>query len=319
MSNPTKTQLISDDPNRTQLGAPPSSDPNKTVMGTAPTLDATVTIKPIQCPVCKTFNPAGVMFCIDCGLIFDRALPGDAFGAPAIQVPVLIDSSGREHPLRPGLNVIGREGDVLIADARASRRHAQITSENDELTLEDLGSTNGTTVDGQAVAQGETRKLTGGERLAFGGVEMVLNMPGEKGGNATQIVATNKTAAIASAPKKEVPPALLVGEGHEFPLKKGQNTFGRKSANDVQIADPYVSGSHGIIELADDGLYVTDIGSTNGTVLNDAKLGANMRTRLTPEDVIRLGSLEFQVKIQAPAIAEPAEDSEEEPEGQPAE
>ena len=96
------------------MGAPPSADPNKTMMGVAPTLNATQIIKPIQCPVCKTFNPAGVMFCVDCGLIFDRALDGDAFGAPAIQLPLLVESSGREHPVRPGVNTIGREGDVLL-------------------------------------------------------------------------------------------------------------------------------------------------------------------------------------------------------------
>src|SRR5215207_5215330 len=108
MSDPNRTQALSSDPNRTQLGAPPMLDPNKTMMGTAPTLNATITIKPTQCPICKTFNPAGVMFCIDCGLIFDRALPGDAFGAPAVQLPVLVDGSGREHPIRPGSSMVGR-------------------------------------------------------------------------------------------------------------------------------------------------------------------------------------------------------------------
>ncbi|MHB8635189.1 MAG: FHA domain-containing protein [Fimbriimonadaceae bacterium] len=296
MNDSNRTQLLTD-PNRTQMGAPPSADPNKTMMGVAPTLNATQIIKPIQCPVCKTFNPAGVMFCIDCGLIFDRALDGDAFGAPAIQVPMLVESSGREHPVRPGLNTIGREGDVLLADARASRKHAQIESLNGALTLEDLGSTNGTKVNGRPVAPGEKVTLAGGETLSFGGIEVVLAMPGEGGAHATQNLAGNRTAAIAAPPKVEVAPAELVGEGHRYPLKVGVNTFGRKSAdNDVAIIDPYVSGKHGLIEVGDDGFFVTDIGSTNGTMLNDAKLVPNMRTALQPEDVIRLGSMEFRVE-----------------------
>jgi pSer/pThr/pTyr-binding forkhead associated (FHA) protein len=90
---------------------------------------------------------------------------------------------------------------------------------------------------------------------------------------------------------------MLVGEGREMPLKAGVNTFGRKAENDVQIADPYVSGKHGTIEIAEDGLFVTDTGSTNGTMLNDAKLSPNMRTAITPEDVIRLGSMEFQIRV----------------------
>jgi pSer/pThr/pTyr-binding forkhead associated (FHA) protein len=298
MIDPGKTQALSTDPNRTQLGAPPTADPNKTMMGTAPTLNATVTIKPVQCPVCKTFNPAGIMFCVECGLIFDRALEGDAFGAPAVQLPMLIEQSGREHPVRPGINTVGREGDIQILDGRVSRKHAQINSADAGLQVEDLGSTNGTSVDGVKLVPGETRTLEGGETLSFGGVELKLALPGGAKGNATQIISSNKTAAIAAPPRLETAPGYLVGNGSEFPLKAGMNTFGRKPDNDVQIADPYVSGRHGIIELAEDGVYVTDTGSTNGTMLNDAKLAPNMRTLLNPDDVIRLGSMEFRVRLE---------------------
>lgn len=292
-----RTQMLTQDPNRTQLGAPPTLDPNKTVMGTAPTLNATVTIKPVQCPVCKTFNPAGHMFCIDCGLIFDRALPDDAFGAPAIQLPKLVDQSGREHTLRPGLNVIGREGDVMLVDSKISRRHAQISSDEGVLTLEDLGSTNGTKHNGRLLTPSERVTLSGGDSVSFGGLELKLAQPGAGGGNTTQAFSSNRTAAISAPPKIEVPPAKLIGEGKEFPLRKGGNTFGRKAENDVQIADPYVSGRHGLIEIADDGLFVTDTGSTNGTMLNDAKLSPNMRTAITTDDVIRLGSMEFRIVV----------------------
>lgn len=295
--DPNQTSILTADPNRTQLGAPPTLDPNKTMLGTAPTLNATVTIKPVQCPVCKTFNPAGMMFCVDCGLIFDRALPDDAFGAPAVQLPQLVEQSGREHPIRPGINTIGREGDVMLVDGKISRRHAQITSDNGNLVLEDLGSTNGTKVDGNPVNPGDKVTLKGGETVSFGGVELKLAMPGDKSGKATAVISSNKTAAISTPPKVEVAPAKLVGEGKALPLHKGSNTFGRKPDNDIQIADPYVSGKHGIIEIADDGLFVTDIGSTNGTMLNDAKLSPNMRTAITAEDVIRLGSMEFRIEV----------------------
>ncbi|HMS56699.1 MAG TPA: FHA domain-containing protein [Fimbriimonadaceae bacterium] len=282
------------DPNRTQLGSPPLVDPNKTIMGSAPSLNATITIKPVQCPVCKTFNPAGVMFCVECGLIFDRALPEDAFGAPAIQLPVLVEQAGREHPIRPGVTSVGREGDIMVADSRVSRRHAEVKSDGGRLTISDLGSTNGTTVNGTRLEQGEVLSLNQGDTLGFGGFEMVLSLPGEAG--KTQIPSANKTAAIASPPRLETPPAFLVGEGLTLPLKIGSNSFGRKADNDVQIADPYVSGSHGIIEVVEEGYFITDTGSTNGTMLNDARLSPNMRTRMTVDDEIRLGSLVFKIK-----------------------
>ncbi|HEY3779828.1 MAG TPA: FHA domain-containing protein [Fimbriimonadaceae bacterium] len=287
--------MLSSDPNRTQLGAAPTMDPNKTMMGTAPTLNATITIKPTQCPVCKTFNPAGVMFCVECGLIFDRALPGDAFGAPAIQLPVLVETTGREHVVRPGLNIVGREGDVMLADPRISRKHAQITSENGTMILEDLGSTNGTSYNGTKLNPGDKKTINQGDTVSFGGLELKLSLPGQT--MATNILAGNKTAAISAAPKVETAPAVLIGEGKEYPLKKGANIFGRKSEADIQISDPYVSGKHGQIDIGDDGIFLTDIGSTNGTMLNDAKLNPNQRTQITSDDVIRLGNMRFHVEV----------------------
>jgi pSer/pThr/pTyr-binding forkhead associated (FHA) protein len=297
MNDPTKTQALTSDPNRTQLGAPPTADPNKTMMGTAPSLNATATIKPTQCPICKTFNPPGVMFCIECGLIFDKALPGDAFGAPAVQLPVLVDPSGREHPIRPGTTSMGREGDIQIVDPRISRRHAQVVSANDQIVVEDLGSTNGTKLNDQPVTPGEKKVLKAGDVISLGGVELKLSMPGGAGGNTTQAFSSNKTAAMSAAPAVELPPALLVGEGKELPLRNGVNSFGRKADNDVCVPDPYISGRHGQIEVTDQGIFFTDLGSTNGTMLNDAKLAPNMRTLVTPEDVIRLGSMEFQIRV----------------------
>lgn len=292
------------DPNRTIQGSVPILDPNKTrmgvadakktMMGSAPSLNATQTIKPIQCPVCKTFNPSGVMFCVDCGLIFDRALPDDAFGGPVVQLPCLVDPAGREHPLRPGANAVGRQGDVMVEDSRVSRKHAVVTLEDDQVRVEDVGSTNGTSVGGKAVSIGEKVELLPGMTLSLGGYELVLSLPGE--GQKTAMGLSGRTAAISAAPSTKTG-VFLVGNGTEYRLQPGENRFGRKEGNAVIIADPYVSGSHGILEVEGGEVYLTDTGSTNGTVMNDAKLNANMRTLVGPDDVIKLGSLEFKIEV----------------------
>jgi pSer/pThr/pTyr-binding forkhead associated (FHA) protein len=297
MSDANRTQMLNSDPNRTVMSGAPVLDPNKTIMGAAPKINATVTIKPVQCPVCKTFNPGGVMFCVECGLIFDRALPGDAFGAPAVQLPLLVEQSGREHPLRPGMNVIGREGDIMIIDAKVSRRHAQITNDGGVIQIEDLGSSNGTKVDGTALSPGQKVTLKGGERVSFAGTEMGFQLPGGGGGNTTQAFSSNKTAAIASAPKKVVSAATLFWDEKEFPLHSGLNTLGRKSENHICIPDPYISGKHGTIEITEQGIFLTDIGSTNGMSLNDARLSPNMRTLMTEADLIKIGAIELRIKI----------------------
>lgn len=281
------------DPNRTQMGSP-VSDPNRTIMAGAPSLDATVTIKPVQCPVCKTFNPAGMMFCQDCGLIFDRALPGDAFGAPAVQVPVLVDGNGREYPVRPGGNTIGREGDIAIPDPKVSRRHAEISYEGDQITLTDVGSTNGTKVNGEVVAAPTV--LADGDVVSLGGVELRLQMPGASSSNATVTMASNRTAAMTAPPVAEAAAAYWVGEGLRVPLGLGDHTFGRKSDNAIVIADPYVSGRHGVVNVSEDGITLTDTGSTNGTLVDSERIEPNQPVTLTDESVIRLGSLEFRVE-----------------------
>lgn len=289
-----------DDLNKTQLGTAPVADPNRTIMGSAPTLNATITIKPVQCPICKTFNPVGVMFCVDCGLIFDSALPADAFGAPAVQLPVLVDAEGKEHPLRPGANSIGRQGDVLIDDQRISRRHAQIDSDGNTFTVQDLGSTNGTTLNGAPLTPNQPQAMNAGDKLSLGGFELTLSLPGEA--QKTMIGAGGRTAAISAPPTAEDAPAFLIGDGRRFPLHSGAQKFGRKADNPIQIANAYVSGVHGEIEVAEDGIYLTDLGSTNGTVLNESKLPAHQRTLLQPADVIRLGELEFRVEHRTAAV-----------------
>lgn len=293
MSDPNKTQLGAPpvDPNRTQLGAP-TIDPNKTIMGMGPTYEATTTIKPVQCPVCKTFNPVGVMFCVECGLIFDKALDGDAFGAPAVQLPVLV-ADGKEHQLRPGTTVIGRQGDIVIEDTRVSRKHAQVSFDGSNVVLEDLGSTNGTSVNGTKLSPGQKLTLNNGEKVSFGGYEMTLGLPGEA--NKTMAAMGGKTTALDVAPTNGEVVANLEWEGNSVPLKIGTHSFGRRDSNDIQISDPYVSGSHGEFEVTETAVYLTDTGSTNGTVVNDAKLSPNQKTQIGKDDVVKLGNIEIRV------------------------
>lgn len=300
MMDPARTQAMQSapmaDPNRTLLGATPF-DPNRTIMGNAPSLNMTATIKPVQCPVCRTFNPPGLIYCGECGLIFEMALEGDAFGAPSVQLPVLVDSSGREHRLRPGDTVLGRQGDLIFEDTRVSRRHAQITSSGDSLTVEDLGSTNGTSLNGQRLGSGQKQSLKNGDKVSLGGLELTLGLPGEV--NRTLAAFSGKTSAIAAAPTVGQVKAVLVMPDKEHPLRVGATTFGRRDGNDLVLSDPHISGKHGVFEADDSGVYLTDTGSTNGTMLNDARLTANSKTQLREGDRITLGGLTLTVKLKS--------------------
>jgi hypothetical protein len=68
---------------------------------------------------------------------------------------------GRDLSLEQAVTVIGRSGgcDVVVDDANVSRRHAEIRRLGEGYSLVDLGSTNGTEVNGQRV--GETSLMNG--------------------------------------------------------------------------------------------------------------------------------------------------------------
>src|SRR3569833_1000900 len=71
-------------------------------------------------------------------------------------------------------------------------------------------------------------------------------------------------------------PRLVIHPGTpqawEIQLKPGLNFLGRGSSNDFKIEDGSVSGSHCQIMVEDGGATVKDMGSTNGTFVNSAKV-----------------------------------------------
>lgn len=65
----------------------------------------------------------------------------------------VVDIKGRRHPLRRGRTVIGRgsDADITLDDSGASRKHAEIVWDGTRAQVSDLGSTNGTTLNGRAL------------------------------------------------------------------------------------------------------------------------------------------------------------------------
>ena len=66
---------------------------------------------------------------------------------------------------------------------------------------------------------------------------------------------------------------------------------------DVILPDDTVSRVHARIEHRTDGFYVSDLYSTNGTLLNDKRLESGCAVLLKDGDVLRLGKLQFRFRI----------------------
>ena len=94
---------------------------------------------------------------------------------PARLQPVL-DIDGQRYSLNAPSVVLGRssEADILVDDTGVSRRHLEIRTENGVSRAIDLGSTNGSFVNGQKV-QGET-DLTDGSTIAMGRTRIIFRL-----------------------------------------------------------------------------------------------------------------------------------------------
>ena len=102
---------------------------------------------------------------------------------------------------------VGRDStnDVVINDAEISRRHARLTFQGGKYILEDLGSTNGTFVNGQRLAG--PRVLKAGEVVSFG-EQIVLVYEASTFDPAATIASPRATAVpSASRPISAPPPA----------------------------------------------------------------------------------------------------------------
>jgi len=78
------------------------------------------------------------------------------------------NSPKRQWPLAKNSNIIGRESDsdIQIDERQVSRRHAEITRTDHKFIIRDLGSKNGTFVNGQAISQ-EPVSIRNGDEIGI--------------------------------------------------------------------------------------------------------------------------------------------------------
>jgi hypothetical protein len=86
-------------------------------------------------------------------------------------------------------------------------------------------------------------------------------------------------------------PALQ--EGSDYALNSAPLTVGRDAANDVELrGDDFASAEHARFEPRRDGVWLTDVGSTNGTFVNGVRL--ERPRKLAPGDVVRIGATDLR-------------------------
>ncbi|WP_438012267.1 FHA domain-containing protein [Psychrobacter raelei] len=80
-------------------------------------------------------------------------------------------------------------------------------------------------------------------------------------------------------------------------------TVGRGQDNDVVLGSKQVSRQHAELTVVDDELLVQDLGSSNGTLVNDVRLEPHQPKSLVVDDVVTFAAFSFQVKQTQPVVS----------------
>jgi pSer/pThr/pTyr-binding forkhead associated (FHA) protein len=178
---------------------------------------------------------------------------------------------------------------------RLSRRHARIFEQDGVVYLADLGSLNGTTVNGQAVDKIPI-KLQPGDEACFAGLCYQIEILGAA---AKRVSQSGRAAPVMLVLKPEHPENRLepiVVSQFPFLVNKKSEVFARYSE---QLPDQlkYLSRRHAHIFLRNDSLYIEDLGSTNGTYVGGTRLEEHAHP-LSSGDVIAFGGECFVYRVE---------------------
>jgi pSer/pThr/pTyr-binding forkhead associated (FHA) protein len=105
-----------------------------------------------------------------------------------------------------------------------------------------------------------------------------------------------RTPPPAARPSRRQPRELVVTDANgrrTIPLKESM-TVGRAATCDIAIADNYVSNVHARIYLRDGAYWLEDLGSTNGTYMNRARV--SVPTPFNPGDEVRIGKATLELR-----------------------
>jgi pSer/pThr/pTyr-binding forkhead associated (FHA) protein len=215
---------------------------------------------------------------------------------------------------------VGRaeDSDVLLLDDHISRRHARIQVECG-VWLKDLGSANGSYVNGERVRGGALifhgdqvrfddvcfqlvgrgQDLTPLRRQDTPSVTPIARPAAEAPAETTQIAVSNTQAfAPVEIPESDETGAFFLGAsepiaGRTFRAKMGRMVIGRDADCDIVVQDTTVSSHHAEVFMRPEGCVLTNLMATNGTRVNGAEVQS---VNLVDGDVLRLGKVSLVFK-----------------------
>ncbi|MFC2023299.1 FHA domain-containing protein [Chloroflexota bacterium] len=189
----------------------------------------------------------------------------------------------------------GKDNDVILDDSKVSSHHARIMWGRELWLVEDLGSKNGTYVNGQRLPPNQATPLgaTDVVQISSFSFQVLAPQPHEPApprlGSRVHLATKPQPGLVVS----------LAGGVRKFPLDKDSLTLGRSADNDIRLEDSLVSGHHARLERdRSSGTYrIVDLGSTNGLDYQGQRVPERV---LSDGDVLYIGrkvSLSYRTSI----------------------
>jgi ABC-type multidrug transport system ATPase subunit/pSer/pThr/pTyr-binding forkhead associated (FHA) protein/ABC-type multidrug transport system permease subunit len=196
--------------------------------------------------------------------------------------------------------VIGKASqcNIVFNEPIISKQHAQlIHNENNELYLIDLGSTNGTYVNGRKLEVGVPYPIQLNDDIQFstsGTCKLTFQPDSFRSGSDPGIYGGVKVSDTGSV--------LGTTDIIEKVRQKGKVVIGRSPECDVELpGQNSVSRRHASIEKKGNDFILTDLGSLNGTYLNGRRISGSVKVSET--DTIFIGRYQIKLKGRARDLA----------------
>lgn len=220
----------------------------------------------------------------------------------ALLIRIVEEAGGEERALSfeaPAVRIGRNKANEIVLDkAFVSQRHAQIERRNNSVFVIDLGSTNGTTVNGQRLQQRVPVQLSSPKDVVqIGTVRISIDIgdhvePKTSSDEPASVERRSLRVRINDASGAELRSSTFASS----PVRIGRNTL-----NEIVLEQPFVSQWHALVRFRGDDIWVMDLGSTNGTIVDGTRLEARTPTKLhSTDDVVQIGSITIKFSFMTP-------------------
>lgn len=193
---------------------------------------------------------------------------------------------------------IGRdsESDLPLNDPSVSRQHARIQRIYTDLYVEDLGSTNGTSLNGRNVTK---HVLKAGDRLIIGSFVIDLVQEAEEAEDDLDktVVIRPEVVAAARSGKPATPPRKLQPKVATLRFFRGPN----KGSTEKIDRSLFTIGKPGenvaVIARRPQGFYLLHIGGSSFPRINDEEIDSKGGVQLREGDVVEVGDYVAEISF----------------------